>query len=91
MVSHNGQRVCLAGIESTGVATLYANIHLLTQADLEDLWLSVAGQDNATNERLKWAHLPLAAGDEITIRIIETPHWDSPNQRRPFTPEETAE
>ena len=41
------------------------------------------GPDSKRDEHLKWLEGELAVGDEIVIRILETPKSDPPKKREP--------
>jgi hypothetical protein len=92
-VKVNGEKLCTAGIGDDGVLTTvvsFAKRSNSTDETAQDsdnperlhLRVSgVAGPEPGVMEHLEWLDQSLSVGDEITIRIVETPECDKPNNR----------
>jgi len=49
-----------------------------------DMHINVGGMER--NEFLRWTTTPLSVGDELTIRIVDSPTADPPAERKRNTP-----
>lgn len=100
-VSINGERACLAGVDSgrgvlsTTVTWVKRKVPKKLRRKVgpdEDLRISVGGLDptaRVDGEFVDWVERPLRAGDVIEIRVLDTDRVDPPARRRPsFTTEE---
>lgn len=92
----NGQPVCVAGLEGFGVvsATLCRarHDHTAPVGSTEELFLELGGLDTSTHEFLKWLpHRPLAVGDEVRFKVVETESADPPTERKRDDPEQARQ
>jgi hypothetical protein len=68
-VFRNGRRVCVAGLRGKrGVVSII--VHWVDRDD--ESMLDVGGLDSETRESLTWVKKPLAIGDELVIRVLES-------------------
>ena len=68
-VFRNARRVCVAGLlGKRGVVSII--VHWVDRDD--ELMLDVGGLDSETRESLTWVRKPLAIGDELVIRVLES-------------------
>ena len=68
-VLHNARRICVAGLRGKrGVVSII--VHWVDRGD--ELMLDVGGLDSETRESLTWVRKPLAIGDELVIRVLES-------------------
>jgi hypothetical protein len=74
----NGQLLCTAG--RADISVLSAVVNYLHRH--QDMFASVGGLTQGTQgpgQHLDWlSHLPLALGDEVSIRIVDAPTCDAP-------------
>nr|CAP47772.1 putative integron gene cassette protein [uncultured bacterium] len=89
-VTINGKQHCLAGSEETVVLSLILN--WLRRTDRVDLSVgALLEHDDATEQHVDWIEQhDLAVGDEITIRVIDSPEPDEPVQKGEKRPRETC-
>ena len=82
-IAKNGRPQCLAGVGAFGVLTVIATwIRARRQPSSERIGLTVGGLTER-HEHLRWAkEVPLAVGDEITIRVVNAAEVDRPMERR---------
>jgi hypothetical protein len=91
----NGKKVCRAGVGELGVVT--ANLSWVRRvngrkaaaATTEELELEVGGLHNdaaGANISSLWAHLPLKAGDRVSLRIVRAASFDPPSHVSASTP-----
>lgn len=81
----NNRKLCSAGIGNDGVLSAIVN---WVAGKSGDSHLYVGGLINPRNEHVSWVeHQPLAVGDEIKVKVVETGSVDDPKRK---TPEETA-
>src|SRR4051812_37344104 len=89
-VTINGTKLCTAGIGAPGdlqVSVIWVLRH--SQDDLtgtpgtadETVSLTVGGKAYAVPEYLRWPNLDLQVGDEVSIRVIESEAFDTPEGR----------
>ena len=83
-ITINGEKICTAGIEQeygvissilTWVKRKKAPAETCSEVSEEELFLDVGGlitHGNNNHENLKWLKREIEAGDEITIRVIES-------------------
>lgn len=99
-MSVNGERLCLAGIGEYGVLSAIATWARRegppppgrdgADEDWTDetLQLDVGGfyrgGSEGNGEHVRWLTRELAAGDVITIQILDTPSSDEPSTRTPY-------
>lgn len=97
-VSVNGKRVCRAGIGEYGVLTsivTWVKRHISNmppQGDdpkeflTEEIRLEIGGLETIPGEigdHLAWSTPEVGVGDEVRIKIVDSPKPDTPNDRRP--------
>ena len=97
-VSVNGKKVCRAGIGGYGVLTsivTWVKRHISNMPPNEDdqegflseqIRLEIGGLETIPGEigdHLAWSTPEVGVGDDVRIRIIESPEPDTPNDRRP--------
>jgi hypothetical protein len=87
-ISLNGKKLCVAGIDDRGVLSSIVtwatrrSTGVPETAD-ESCFLQVGGLLSRTEEYVDWVHQePLAIGDEIHLRIVETNSADVPIRKR---------
>jgi hypothetical protein len=101
-VSHNGLRLCTAGVGEHGVLSAvvsWTSRNPKTVADLppedceasshEELRLDVGGVVGET--RHDWTSATLQPGDEVLVRISEIQTPDAPSRSRTFTAKDMLE
>jgi len=77
----NGKKLCLAGVEGSGVLSAIASYVIGERGS--DLFLEVGGLDSSSRDHLDWVNQkPLGVGDEIHLKIVETASVDDPVNRR---------
>lgn len=85
MVAHevfvNGQRVCLAGIESGVFHTIIGWSGGRDRGDHLDV--RIGGLDNQSNEHLGWPPPAIGIGDEILVKVVRVAAVDPPTRREP--------
>ncbi len=82
-VECNGDRVCVAGLRGRpGVVTVI--LHSVLRPDGQELVLDVGGLDSGTATHVTWDTRELAAGDEITVRVVENLRPTRIKRRPPF-------
>jgi hypothetical protein len=83
LIAKNGKRQCLAGVGSSGVLTAIATwVKSPRKPKSERIWLTVGGLTER-HEHLRWAKdVPLAVGDEITIRLVKVAKVDRPVEQK---------
>ena len=83
LITKNGKRQCLAGVGSSGVLTAIATwVKSPRKPKYEHTGLTVGGLTER-REHLRWAKdVPLAVGDEITIRLVKAGKVDRPVERK---------
>jgi hypothetical protein len=86
-ISVNGKKLCVAGIGDEGVLSAIvdwvAGVRGKNRGD-GNLSLHVGGLVNPTRVHVVWvAQKPLQVGDEIRVRVIETPTVDAPIEKSP--------
>jgi hypothetical protein len=84
-ISVNGKKLCVAGIGDEGVLSAIVNwvagVRGKSRGD-GDLFLHVGGLVSPTNVHVAWAtQKPLQIGDEIRIKVVETPVVDEPIEK----------
>ena len=90
-IFHNNRRLCLAGVGEHGVLSQFLSWDSLSPADRAPyqqgqgphLALLVNGRTSAQGESLQWLDddVPLAVGDEVRVRIIESDRSDPPKRK----------
>ncbi|MGO9227886.1 MAG: hypothetical protein ACLQKA_01560 [Bryobacteraceae bacterium] len=85
----NGERLCVAGID--GDAVLSAILSSVRIKGSDDLDLTVGGLVSTTKEHLTWTQAGLKVGDEVRVRILESPSADEPKRRKSEEPERDLE
>ena len=81
----NGKRLCLAGLGGQGVLNVIVNS--VSGRNGECLGLNVGGLTSSTNEHVRWEEFKkLKTGDEIRIKISESPTADEPTRRFHYDP-----
>jgi hypothetical protein len=80
LITVNGQRICLAGIEGPGV--LATNVTWVSRLDHEGFSFAVSrlGRDGV---RADWDVPTIAVGDTVTITISEVAEFDPPQHSGP--------
>ena len=76
LVSLNGTRVCLAGLNDASVMGM-----ALDTTPQRGLKLNVGGLDAKTNEFVRWDTPQVNVGDELTIKIVEVDAVDPESAR----------
>lgn len=87
----NGKLICSAGVGSLQFLT--AALTWMKRKE-EELNVSVGGMAfhaNGENEEVRWVNQPVAAGDEIAIRILDKLVYDEPVQRLASSPAQELE
>ena len=96
-VSHNGSRICTAGVGDLGVLTTTVSWVRRERSDTnpgdieEELTLEVAGLIASTKEHVRWTDGSVVAGDEVKIRIVDQESADLPTERRRTDPKKDLE
>ncbi len=101
-VSHNGQRLCTAGVGQHGVLSAIVTWTLRDAVTLagipeerredaaqEDLRLQVGGLADGTH--YGWPTIPLHPGDEVLVRVCEAASVYAPSDSRPSPGRDIAE
>lgn len=86
LITKNGKRLCLAGVGSSGVLTAIATwVKSPRKPNSERTGLTVGGLTER-HDHIRWAKdVPLAVGDEITIRLVKTAKVDRPSSGKNAT------
>src|SRR2546423_13644775 len=86
----NGKKVCTAAMGEPGVLSSIVTWHLGDGAGRpkgqEELDLAVSALVSRTQEHVDWLKRRLRRGDEVSIRIVEAAHADSPKRRKRENP-----
>ena len=96
-VSLNGSRICTAGVGDWGVLTTMVSWVRREGSDAnpgdteEELTLDVGGLIASAKEHVRWTERSVAAGDELTIRIVSQESADPPTERRRTDPKKDIE
>lgn len=78
----NGERVCMAGIESALVLSVGI---AWTHRNPEMIHFNLGGLSSVDpREHIGWNTPQLKVGDEVTIRLVEGSRCDEPDTRRLF-------
>lgn len=81
VVSVNGKRAC--AVELTSENTRGVSVSWMgSPKDDESVFLGVGGMDMDHCEHVDWSVPGLKVGDEVTIKITESPTTDPPSRRR---------
>jgi len=78
----NGKKLCLAGVGTSGVVSTGINCILRNGED--EIFLDTGGINSETEEHQRWHAHKLRVGDEIVVRVVETPRADSASSRKPM-------
>ena len=85
-LSHNGKKVCTAGVEN---GMLIFNLANHTSAEILDFRMAaVVDHKFADREHIKWADGPANIGDQFTIKVVES---DACDPAQPTLLEKTLE
>ncbi len=96
-VSLNGSRICTAGVGPLGVLTTIISWVRRESSDTkpgdieEKLTLEVGGLIASTKEHVRWTDRSVAAGDELTVRIVDQESHDPPTKRQRTDPKKDIE
>lgn len=85
----NGAKIYTIGVDDPGMVTAYVTRERKRHARRMAVGLSATGADFAADgcvEYLEWAGRPLAVGDVVTIRVVETDVIDEPAKRQASDP-----
>jgi hypothetical protein len=79
----NGQKICTAGSEGLDALTTGITFSRPMQPPQREAgtYLSLGGAVAEREEFAHWHHSQLRVGDQVEIRIVETPKADGPSRR----------
>jgi hypothetical protein len=82
----NSKRLCVAGIDGNGVLTTI--IDHVSGHGRDEEHVHIGGLISSTDEHLRWATKRLKTGDEVLVKIVESPSVDRPKKRHKLDPKE---
>jgi hypothetical protein len=88
-VKKNGERVCVAGVDSECVLSTIVNYINVTDpgpTTRRVLDVYVGGLNTASQQHLKWATVDLVVGDRVEVSIVESEKADPPTWSAPPRP-----
>jgi len=88
-VFRNNEPLCLAGVGDSGVLTTTVSWVGGQHREAASIDLSVGGlatPHGRPRTHLRWVDVPLEAGDEIRVQVVDLPEADPPNTRHDDDP-----